>query len=177
MFQPSQLNSTGNDQSMSQQTAEFSAPTKATLNYDTPTQQSETAENINVTTMSSADYALNVMFSRFEQMADAKMSFILNLGVDADVDLRKLLGQGNDEAFDQLIYSLSSLAATQQSAVIDAVMRWRKVKVEPLDPSIIKRVSDSAPLSRSREIQSVLKERQSGHIKTSLHLFLFFVEH
>lgn len=81
MFQPSQLNSTGNDQSMPKQTAEFSAPTKATLNYDTPTQQLETAESVNVTTMSSADYALNVMFSRFEQMADAKMSFILNLGV------------------------------------------------------------------------------------------------
>lgn len=44
-------------------------------------------------------------------------------------------------------------------------MRWRKVKVEPLDPLLIKRVSDSAPLSRSREIQSVLKERQS----VSLH--------
>ena len=59
---------------------------------------------------------------------------------DTDVDLRKLLGHGSDEQLDKLIYSLSSLAATQQSAVIDAVMRWRKLKVEPLDPTIIKRV-------------------------------------
>ncbi|KAI9263011.1 hypothetical protein EDC94DRAFT_92588 [Helicostylum pulchrum] len=153
---------------ISPQPTSFSASTKPSLSYDTPTRQSSETDmqpkktsQTNLTTISSADYALNVMFSQFEQMADGKMSFILNLGVDADVDLRKLLGQGNDEAFDQLIYSLSSLAATQQSAVIDAVMRWRKVKVEPLDPSLIKRVSDSAPLSRSREIQSVLKERQS----------------
>ncbi|KAG1211887.1 hypothetical protein G6F69_004186 [Rhizopus microsporus] len=111
--------------------------------------------------MSSADYALNVIFSQFENAADAKMSHILNLGVDNEIDLRSLLGQGADESFDKVIYSLSSLAATQQSAVIDAVMRWRKAKVEPLDPSVIKRVSESAPLSRTRQIQSVLKERQS----------------
>ncbi|GAA5801816.1 hypothetical protein HPULCUR_007270 [Helicostylum pulchrum] len=132
---------------ISPQPTSFSASTKPSLSYDTPTRQSSETDmqpkktsQTNLTTISSADYALNVMFSQFEQMADGKMSFILNLGVDADVDLRKLLGQGNDEAFDQLIYSLSSLAATQQSAVIDAVMRWRKVKVEPLDPSLIKRV-------------------------------------
>ncbi|KAL9557808.1 hypothetical protein MBANPS3_001199 [Mucor bainieri] len=113
------------------------------------------------TSISSSDYALKVIFSQFEHMADAKMSIILNMGVDADVDLKRILGHGSDPNFDKLIYSLSSLAATQQSGVIDAVMRWRKFKVEPLDPLLIKRVSDSAPLSRSREIQSVLKERQS----------------
>lgn len=75
-------------------------------------------------------------------MEVAILLFFLNIFLlqDADVDLRRLLGRGSDEEFDKLIQSLSTLAATQQSAVIDAVMRWRKVKVEPLDPSIIKRV-------------------------------------
>ncbi|CAO3652266.1 unnamed protein product [Mucor fragilis] len=132
-------------------------PHAPSLAYDTPSPQQHSA----TTSISSSDYALKVIFSQFEHMADAKMSIILNMGVDADVDLKRILGHGSDPNFDKLIYSLSSLAATQQSGVIDAVMRWRKVKVEPLDPLLIKRVSDSAPLSRSREIQSVLKERQS----------------
>ncbi|CEP12609.1 hypothetical protein [Parasitella parasitica] len=134
--------------------------------YDTPSQRSinndqDNDDSHHITSISSSDYALKVIFSQFEHMADAKMSIILNMGIDADVDLKRILGQGSDESFDKLIYSLSLLAATQQSGVIDAVMRWRKVKVEPLDPMLVKRVSDSAPLSRSREIQSVLKERQS----------------
>lgn len=146
------------------------AATSASTRFDTPLRQlsdnSMSYKNAEpnqstVNSISSADYALNVIFSQFKNLANAKMSHILNMGVDADVDLRRLLGRGSDEEFDKLIQSLSTLAATQQSAVIDAVMRWRKVKVEPLDPSIIKRVSDSAPLSRTREIQSVLKERQS----------------
>lgn len=56
------------------------------------------------------------------------------------MDLKRILGHESDSSFNKLIYSLASLAATQQSAVIDAVMRWRKVKVEPLDPLVIKRV-------------------------------------
>ncbi|KAI7898549.1 cell morphogenesis N-terminal-domain-containing protein [Cokeromyces recurvatus] len=111
--------------------------------------------------LSSTDYALKVIFSQFENAANIKMSFILNMGIDVNVDLKKILGQGQDKNFDKLIYSLASLATTQQSAVIDSVMRWRKTKVEPLDPLVIKRVSDTAPLSRNREIQSILKERQS----------------
>ncbi|EPB83552.1 hypothetical protein HMPREF1544_09713 [Mucor circinelloides 1006PhL] len=149
---PSSLNGTTNNNSNK-------AGSNANLTYDTPSQHSNT--NQTTTSISSSDYALKVIFSQFEHMADAKMYIILNMGVDADVDLKRILGHGSDENFDKLIYSLSSLAATQQSGVIDAVMRWRKVKVEPLDPLLIKRVSDSAPLSRSREIQSVLKERQS----------------
>lgn len=35
----------------------------------------------NFVSMSSTDYALNVIFSQFENAADAKMSHILNLGV------------------------------------------------------------------------------------------------
>ena len=35
----------------------------------------------NSTSISSADYSLNVIFSQFENAADAKMSLILNLGV------------------------------------------------------------------------------------------------
>jgi hypothetical protein len=31
--------------------------------------------------ISSSDYALNVIFSQFEQVADSKMSLILNMGV------------------------------------------------------------------------------------------------
>ncbi|KAI8991093.1 hypothetical protein BDF20DRAFT_842593, partial [Mycotypha africana] len=92
------------------------------------------------TLLSSTDYALKVIFNQFERIADAKMAIILSMGIDADVDLRRILGQGVDDNFDRMIYSLSSLAATQQSAVIDAVMTWRKSKIEPLDPIVIKRV-------------------------------------
>jgi hypothetical protein len=58
--------------------------------YDTSIRQSSENEmpinNIetnqsNATSISSADYALNVIFSQFEHSADAKMSFILNMGV------------------------------------------------------------------------------------------------
>ncbi|KAL0081852.1 cell morphogenesis N-terminal-domain-containing protein, partial [Phycomyces blakesleeanus] len=80
---------------------------------------------------------------------------------DAEVDLCKLLGKGADPSFDKLFISLASLASSQQKAVIDAVMRWRSEMVEPLDPALIKRISESAPLSRTREVESVLKERQS----------------
>lgn len=80
-----------------QQTASFStqydSPSNSNIasqGYDTPTRQSY-ENNIpsnfvdsiqdNIPTISSADYALNVIFSQFEQLADAKMSLILNMGV------------------------------------------------------------------------------------------------
>jgi hypothetical protein len=73
----------------SQQTSSLSIPSNAiTPNYDAPIRQSlkqgmpmNNIDSSNVTSISSADYALNVIFSQFEQLADAKMSFILNMGV------------------------------------------------------------------------------------------------
>lgn len=109
----------------------------------------------------SSDYALGVVFAQFENVADKKMELILNMGVvsarekgresawmmllikyekDAEVDFRKLLAVGADPAFDKLIRSLSSLAICQQKQVIDAVMRWRRAKIEPLDPALLRRV-------------------------------------
>ena len=59
--------------------------------YDTPLRQSFDNNSIptnnteflksSVSSVSSADYALNVIFTQFKQLADAKMSFILNMGV------------------------------------------------------------------------------------------------
>lgn len=74
---------------LSQQTSSFSIPSnKTTPSYDTPIRQSlkqgmqnTNLDSSNVISISSADYALNVIFSQFEQLADAKMSFILNMGV------------------------------------------------------------------------------------------------
>jgi hypothetical protein len=61
-----------------------------TPNYDTPLTQSldnnisfnntESTQST-IQLISSADYALNVIFSQFKHLADAKMSFILNMGV------------------------------------------------------------------------------------------------
>lgn len=54
------------------------------LTYDTPSpQQQQQLSNTSSTTtsISSSDYALKVIFSQFEHMADAKMSIILNMGV------------------------------------------------------------------------------------------------
>lgn len=42
---------------------------------------STSLEDHNFASISSADYALNVIFSQFENAADTKMSLILNLGV------------------------------------------------------------------------------------------------
>ncbi|KAI8332293.1 cell morphogenesis N-terminal-domain-containing protein [Chlamydoabsidia padenii] len=109
----------------------------------------------------SSDYALRIVFEQFEKLADMKMSMILNTGVEIDLDLRVSLGEDSDPAFDKLIQSLAKLATTQQKPVIDAVMRWRKAKIEPLDPALVKRISEAAPLSRARDVQSILKERQS----------------
>lgn len=50
------------------------------LSYDTPSQNNKKDDN-QITSISSSDYALKVIFSQFEQMADAKMSIILNMGV------------------------------------------------------------------------------------------------
>lgn len=74
---------------LSKQTSSFSIPSnKTTPSYDTPIRQSlkqgmqnTNLDSSNVISISSADYALNVIFSQFEQLADAKMSFILNMGV------------------------------------------------------------------------------------------------
>lgn len=66
--------------------------------------------------------------------------FLSNIKKDAEVDFRKLLAVGADPAFDKLIRSLSSLAICQQKQVIDAVMRWRRAKIEPLDPALLRRV-------------------------------------
>lgn len=49
-------------------------------NIVTKNSTSSLAEH-NSTSISSADYSLNVIFSQFENAADAKMSLILNLGV------------------------------------------------------------------------------------------------
>lgn len=51
-----------------------------------------------------------------------------------------LLREGVDPVFDKLIQSLAKLATTQQKPVIDAVMRWRKSKIEPLDQTLVKRL-------------------------------------
>ena len=56
------------------------------------------------------------------------------------MDFRKILASGADQTFDKLIKSLSSLATSQQKQVIDAVMRWRRAKIEPLDPALVRRV-------------------------------------
>lgn len=80
-----------------QQSASFStqydSPSNSNItaqSYDTPTRQSYEhsipSNNIdpqqnNFATISSADYALNVIFGQFEHLADAKMSLILNMGV------------------------------------------------------------------------------------------------
>lgn len=52
-------------------------PHAPSLAYDTPSPQQHSA----TTSISSSDYALKVIFSQFEHMADAKMSIILNMGV------------------------------------------------------------------------------------------------
>ncbi|KAI9261393.1 cell morphogenesis N-terminal-domain-containing protein [Phascolomyces articulosus] len=135
-----------------------------------PTRRTTTTPNNIPTTMTpppirkaakSSDYALSVVFSQFEASADKKMELILNMGVDAEVDFRKILAAGADQPFDKLIKSLSSLATSQQKQVIDAVMRWRRAKIEPLDQDLVRRVSESAPLSRTKDVTSILKERQS----------------
>ena len=56
------------------------------------------------------------------------------------MDFRKILASGADQTFDKLIKSLSSFATSQQKQVIDAVMRWRRAKIEPLDPALVRRV-------------------------------------
>ncbi|KAI9321389.1 hypothetical protein BX666DRAFT_972164 [Dichotomocladium elegans] len=109
----------------------------------------------------SSDYALGVVFAQFSHIADKKMELILHMGIDAEVDFRKLLAVGMDPTFDKLICSLSSLAICQQKQVIDAVMRWRRTTIEPLDPALLRRITESAPLSRARDVPSILKERQS----------------
>lgn len=73
----------------SQQTSSFMSPSNPTTSsYDTPNRRSvkqgisnNNLVSSNVISISSADYALNVIFSQFEHLADAKMSLILNLGV------------------------------------------------------------------------------------------------
>lgn len=69
---PSSLNGTTNNNSNK-------AGSNANLTYDTPSQHSNT--NQTTTSISSSDYALKVIFSQFEHMADAKMYIILNMGV------------------------------------------------------------------------------------------------
>jgi hypothetical protein len=65
-------------------------PDTTTTSYDTPLRHSlDNGISLNNTesvqsvpkSISSADYALNVIFSQFKHLADAKMSFILNMGV------------------------------------------------------------------------------------------------
>ncbi|KAG0168637.1 Cell morphogenesis protein PAG1 [Apophysomyces sp. BC1034] len=112
-------------------------------------------------TILSSDYALDAVFGQFEKVADKKMALILNMGVDADVDLGRLLGEGGDLVFDKLIRSLASIAKNQQTSVIARVIFWRRKITESLDTALIKRVSESAPLSRTREVAPILKERQS----------------
>jgi hypothetical protein len=59
----------------------MSTPTPP-LSYDTPLNNSnKTVPLVQPTLISSADYALKVIFSQFEHMADTKMSSILNMGV------------------------------------------------------------------------------------------------
>ncbi|KAF7722321.1 Cell morphoproteinsis protein PAG1 [Apophysomyces ossiformis] len=128
--------------------------------------QAQTNQQIEQTTAEtdtilSSDYALDVVFGQFEKVADKKMALILNMGVEAEVDLEKLLGEGGDLAFDKLIRSLASIAKNQQTSVIARVIFWRRKITESLDIALVKRVSESAPLSRTREVASILKERQS----------------
>lgn len=59
-----------------------------TPTYDTPNIKAESTV-ASITSISSADYALKVIFSQFEHMADAKMSYILNMGVVIIIIIKK----------------------------------------------------------------------------------------
>lgn len=76
---PSSLNGTTTTTNNNSSSSSNKAGSNPNLTYDTPSQHSNT--NQTTTSISSSDYALKVIFSQFEQMADAKMYIILNMGV------------------------------------------------------------------------------------------------
>ncbi|KAG2181999.1 hypothetical protein INT43_006925 [Umbelopsis isabellina] len=111
--------------------------------------------------LNSSEYALHAVFTQFEALADNKINLILSTNIDQSIDIKSWLGQDVDPVFDKLIRSLGSIGSHRPRPVIDAVMQWRKSKNEPVDQALIRKVSESAPLSRVREVPSVLKERLS----------------
>ncbi|PKK71853.1 hypothetical protein RhiirC2_743771 [Rhizophagus irregularis] len=112
-----------------------------------------------------AEYALNILFRQFAKVAEKKLSIIMNQSVDHEPDFAVHLGSGVDQSFDKLLNSLGYIARHKPKPVIDAVLYWRRERQDskqdiPDAPSHKRNLSDTALISRNKEIENILLERK-----------------
>ncbi|PWN39132.1 hypothetical protein IE81DRAFT_295304 [Ceraceosorus guamensis] len=76
-----------------------------------------------------AEYALNVLMSRWVQFAGSKVEACMHSG-DREIDLNAEYAEGADEVFDALLSSIAHVARKSTSAVVHSLKRWRDLQLE-----------------------------------------------
>ncbi|KAK0524914.1 Cell morphogenesis protein PAG1 [Tilletia horrida] len=72
-----------------------------------------------------SEYALNVLMSRFINLANERLANTMNKSVDAEPLIAAYLSSRVDGVFEKLITSLGQIARKHAKAVIDSLIRWR----------------------------------------------------
>jgi hypothetical protein len=85
-----------------------------------------------------SDYALSVVFHRFVTSAEALIDKIIQRPLDDEPYLPDCLGPGVDKTFDGLLDSLGRIAQRHTNAVIDCIIRWRRMQNDIVPTSAIK---------------------------------------
>lgn len=84
------------------------------------------------------EFTVQTFFAAFVHSSEEKLTYILSLDVENDIDLSDYLRSGVDPSFDRILETFGSIAKHCPKTVIDSVMIWRKAKSEPVDPDILK---------------------------------------
>ncbi|KAH3676066.1 hypothetical protein WICMUC_002363 [Wickerhamomyces mucosus] len=78
----------------------------------------------------STEYTLHILFTQFVRHAERKLNICLQYPLTSEPPIVKLLSEGVDPNFDQIIASLGRISKSNPKPVIDSVMFWRKSKSE-----------------------------------------------
>ncbi|PWN51484.1 hypothetical protein IE53DRAFT_48994 [Violaceomyces palustris] len=77
-----------------------------------------------------ADYALNILTSRFITLAGQKMESALHKGLDADPAALCANVPKSDDPFEPLLESLAHLSRRNAAQVVDSLLRWRATQAD-----------------------------------------------
>lgn len=114
---------------------------------------------------SPSEYALHILFTKFVRHAGSKLNLCLQYPLDSEPPIVDLLGEGVDQAFDQIIESLGYISKNKPKPVIDAMMFWRKTKSEVAAvaaENVEKLLQEYDHIKQSFAIQESAKSPHSG---------------
>ncbi|PWZ02702.1 hypothetical protein BCV70DRAFT_154018 [Testicularia cyperi] len=113
-----------------------------------------------------AEYALNILMSRFISIANAKVRRALESALDHDPAVLSALARNEEELYASLCDSLAHISRKSASAVVRSLFRWKSISVSnDVDADVVRRhlataQSVQTPNAGTREVASYLNRRK-----------------